>query len=55
MVQRENTGGFSVWLDEQALIASFHPVEAYRRCQFQTREYFMSFLQSLTLQGYRFQ
>ena len=45
----------TVWLDEQARIASFHPVDTYRKCQFHTRKYFMSFLQSLMLQGYRFQ
>ena len=44
-----------VWLDEQALIASFHPVDGYRRYDFHDREYFISFLQSLQVRGYRFQ
>lgn len=50
-----HTADLIVWLDEQALIASFHAVEQYRRCDFHTREYFMRFLQSLQQQGYRFQ
>lgn len=47
--------GRTVWLDEQELIASFHAVDQYRRYDFNTQEYFMSFLQSLLQKGYRFQ
>ena len=44
-----------VWLDEQEQIASFHPVDGYRRYDFHDREYFISFLHSLQVRGYRFQ
>ncbi|MGN1004527.1 MAG: hypothetical protein ACI4O5_06780 [Oscillospiraceae bacterium] len=44
-----------VWLDEQALIASFHPVDGYRRYDFHDRESLISFLLSLQVRGYRFQ
>ena len=44
-----------VWLNEQERIASFHAVDQYRRYDFHAHELFMSFLQALQQQGYRFQ
>ena len=45
----------TVWLNEQTLIASFHPEDGYRRYDFRDREAFIRFLQSLQVRGYRFQ
>ena len=45
----------TVWLNEQTLIASFHPEDGYRRYDFRAREAFIRFLQSLQVRGYRFQ
>lgn len=45
----------TVWLDEQARIASFHAVDGYSRHGFTVHEHFISFLQTLQKKGYRFQ
>ena len=45
----------TVWLDEQARIASFHSVAGYEERSFRCHDYFMGFLISLQERGYRFQ
>ena len=45
----------SVWIDEQEKIASFHPVEGYRKHTYSNHELFMELLQALQQQGFRFQ
>ena len=45
----------TVWLDEQARIASFHRVAGYEERSFRCRDYFMGFLNNLQERGYRFQ
>lgn len=44
-----------VWLNERERIVSFHAVKGYARRDFAAYEPFLSFLQSLLEQGYRFQ
>ena len=46
---------YTVWLNEQTRIASFHPVEGYSIQNFLNHEFFMRFLHSLQERGYRFQ
>lgn len=50
-VKNENV----VWLNERERIASFHYAAGYQRREFQRREIFIRFLQSLQECGYRFQ
>lgn len=45
----------TVWLNEQARIASFHSVAGYEECSFRCRDYFMGFLNNLQERGFRFQ
>ena len=45
----------TVWLDETFRVASFHEVSGYKKHSYTNRSYFMAFLHSLQLQGYRFQ
>lgn len=45
----------TVWLNEQARIASFHNVAGYEERSFRYRDYFVAFLNSLQERGYRFQ
>lgn len=45
----------TVWLNEQARIASFHNVVGYEERSFRYRDYFVAFLNSLQERGYRFQ
>lgn len=56
-IGRSRTGDVPriVWLNEQEHIASFHAAEGYARRDFAAHEAFMSFLESLLKQGYRFQ
>jgi hypothetical protein len=44
----------TVWLDDQAQIASFHSVEGYKQMDFSYYDFFRNFLQSLMEHGYRF-
>jgi hypothetical protein len=44
----------TVWLDNDAHIASFHFEAGYERMDFSCHEFFTTFLQSLMEQGYRF-
>ncbi len=44
-----------IWLDDEARIASFHPIEGWRLLDFLDHGYFMGFLQDLQQKGYRFQ
>lgn len=46
---------YIVWLSEPSRIASFHPVEGYQKQIFLSHDFFMSYLQNLQNQGYRFQ
>ena len=45
----------TVWLNEQARIASFPSVAGYEECSFRCRDYFMGFLNNLQERGFRFQ
>lgn len=45
----------TVWVGEQDRIVSFHPIEGYILRTFYDRDFFISFLQSLQVNGYRFQ
>lgn len=47
--------GETIWLDERELIASFHAVDGYTPHDFSFHDHFMSFIQFLQEQGYRFQ
>ena len=47
--------GFVVWLKDEDKIASFHPVEGFRRQSFQTHQFFLDFLCELQASGFRFQ
>ena len=51
----ENPEPNTVWLDEQARIASFHSVAGYEEHSFSCRDFFMGFLNSLQERGYYFQ
>ena len=44
-----------VWVGEAERIASFHPVEGYRRESFTCQADFLQFLQELQKRGFRFQ
>ena len=55
MASNHNEFTLSVWIDEQEKIASFHPVEGYRKHTYQNHECFMEFLRTLQQQGFRFQ
>ena len=46
---------YIIWFCTETRIASFHSVEGYEQRTFTSREFFMGFLQSLQMQGYRFQ
>ena len=46
---------YIVWVSSTDRIASFSKVEGYEKKTFTTHEFFMSFLQGLQMQGYRFQ
>ena len=45
----------TVWLDLENRVASFHPMEGWKRQSFQVREFFLHYLHALQEQGYRFQ
>ena len=45
----------TVWINDEAKIASFHFVEGYQEKEFCTQDFFIGFLQSLVEHGYRFQ
>ena len=45
----------TVWLNEQARIASFHHVVGCEKRSFTCHAFFMGFLHDLQEQGYRFQ
>jgi len=53
-VDQTTTEKLTVWLDEQAKIASFHSEDGYREKTFPNRDAFIEFLHSLQQQGYRF-
>ena len=53
--QNRNPASQTVWLNEQARIASFHHVAGYEERSFSCRDYFMGFLHNLQERGYRFQ
>ncbi|WP_162611076.1 hypothetical protein [Flavonifractor sp. An91] len=44
-----------LWLEDEARIVSFHPMEGWRLLNFWDHGHFMGFLQSLQQKGYRFQ
>ena len=46
---------YVVWVGQTDRIASFRKVEGYEEKTFTTHEFFMSFLQGLQMQGFRFQ
>ena len=46
---------YVVWVGKTDRIASFRKVEGYEKKTFTTHEFFMSFLQGLQMQGFRFQ
>ena len=50
-----DVAGLVVWISERDRIASFHPVDGYRRQIFRQYDFFMSFLHSLQERGFRFQ
>ena len=50
-----NPNPHTVWLNEQARIASFHGVAGYELRSFTCHEFFIGFLRSLQERGYRFQ
>ena len=54
-MQKNTAQLWVVWLDERAKIASFHPVEGYRRQEFSNKEYFQSYMMALQERGFRFQ
>ena len=54
-VERQAAQLWVVWLDEKEKIASFHPVEGYRRQEFSNKEYFQSYMMALQERGFRFQ
>ena len=51
---RRNTNPHTVWLNEQARIASFHSVAGYEERSFRCRDYFMGFLNNLQEQCFCF-
>ncbi len=46
---------YTVWLNAEQQIASFHEVEGYRAMAFHVHKFFMDYLHTLQEQGYRFQ
>ena len=46
---------YIVWVGNADRIASFRKVEGYEERSFSNHEFFMSFLQGLQMQGFRFQ
>lgn len=46
---------YMVWLCEDRRIASFHPVDGYRKQSFASHDFFLGYLQQLQNQGYKFQ
>ena len=50
-----NPNPHTVWVNEQARIASFHSVAGYEERSFRCRDYFMGFLNNLQERGFRFQ
>ena len=46
---------YVVWVGNTDRIASFRKVEGYEEKSFTTHEFFMSFLNGLQMEGYRFQ
>ena len=44
----------TVWINEEARVASFHMEEGYTAQAFSSREAFMSYLVSLQERGFRF-
>ena len=46
---------YVVWVGKTDRIASFRKVEGYEEKSFTTHEFFMSFLNGLQMEGYRFQ
>ena len=46
---------YIVWISSTDRIASFRKVEGYEKKTFTTHEFFMSFLNGLQMEGYRFQ
>ena len=55
MESEQNESLKTVWIDEQAKIASFHYVESYRKHTYHNQESFVEFLRSLQQRGFRFQ
>ena len=43
-----------IWVDKQARVVSFHPIEGYEQIELSHREFFSHCLLSLTELGYRF-
>ena len=50
----QNPVSQTVWLNEQARIASFHNVAGYEERSFRCRDYFMGFLNNLQEQCFCF-
>lgn len=50
----QNPVSQTVWLNEQARIASFHSVAGYEERSFRCRDYFMGFLNNLQEQCFCF-
>lgn len=46
---------YSVWIDETGKIVSFHEKDNGELIYFDQREGFLTYLSTLTTQGYRFQ
>ena len=46
---------YSVWIDETGKIVSFHEIDNSELIYFDQREGFLTYLSTLTTQGYRFQ
>ena len=44
-----------LWLEDEARIVSFHPMEGWRLLDFLNHGHVMGFLQDLQQKGYRFQ
>jgi hypothetical protein len=54
-MEPQETITHTVWLNDEAHIASFHPIEGYYIKTFPGHDFFIAFIQSLQEQGYRFQ
>ena len=54
-VKYQEISNYHVWLNDQDGIASFHAVDGYELKEFFCHEFFMSFIYSLVVGGYRFQ